>query len=97
MLLNHIKHGTDKSPLKGINTVWEYVYENSVVLMYFILFTRCQLGKTCAKLVGLEENAQYALNNSKTKYSGNYLMNVGLYFDNIEEFGSQILIFKKII
>ena len=86
-----------KSPFEGINTVWEYVYENSVVLMYFTLFTRCQLGKTCVKLVGLEENAQYALNNSKTKYSGNYLMNVGLYFDNIEEFGSQILIFKKII
>ena len=84
-----------KSPFEGINTSWEYVYEDTVVLMFFTMLTKCQLGKVCVKLSGLDEDAIYTEQKSKRKYSGRYLMNVGLYFDNDEEFHSEILIFKK--
>ena len=84
-----------KSPFDGQNTAWEYVYENKVVLMYFTILTRCQIGKVCIKLAGLDEKAHYVEKNSKTKYSGSYLMNVGLYFENDEEFSSKVLVFDK--
>ena len=84
-----------KSPFEGKNVAWEYVYENKVVLMYFTMLTRCQVGKTCVKLLGLDENAQYTLKGGNAKYSGSYLMNVGLYFENTEEFGSKVLVFEK--
>ena len=84
-----------KSPFECMNTAWEYVYEDTVVLMYFTMLTRCQLGKICVKLCGLDEKAQYIEKNSKRQYSGSYLMNVGLYFDNSEEFNSKVLIFDK--
>ena len=84
-----------KSPFDGQNTAWEYVYENKVVLMYFTILTRCQIGKVCVKLAGLDEKAHYVEKNSKTKYSGSYLMNVGLYFENDEEFSSKVLVFDK--
>lgn len=84
-----------KSPFDGQNTAWEYVYEDKVVLMYFTILTRCQIGKVCVKLVGLDEKAHYVEKKSKTKYSGSYLMNVGLYFENDEEFSSKVLVFDK--
>ena len=84
-----------KNPFDSRNASWEYVYKDTVVLMYFTMFTRCQLGKTCVKLCGLDENAEYIEKKSKIKYSGSYLMNVGLYFDNNDEFRSEVLIFEK--
>ncbi len=86
-----------KSPFDGMNTAWEYAYKNTVVLMYFTMFARCQMGKVCVKLCGLDENTQYIEKNSRRKYSGNYLMNVGLYFDSSKEFHSEILIFDKVL
>lgn len=84
-----------KSPFESQSTAWEYIYKNRVVLMYFTILTRCEIGKTNVKLSGLDENAQYIEKNSKTKYSGSYLMNVGLYFDNAKEFSSQVFVFEK--
>lgn len=84
-----------KSPFEGMNTAWEYVYKDTVVLMYFTILIRFQVGKTCVKLSGLDADAQYILRGSNEKYSGSYLMNVGLYFENTEEFSSKILVFEK--
>ena len=84
-----------KSPFEGINTAWEYVYKDKVVLMYFTTFIRCNIGKTCVKLCGLDEKACYTEKNSGRKYSGGYLMNVGLYFENKADFESKILIFEQ--
>ncbi|MBO5177770.1 MAG: alpha-galactosidase [Lachnospiraceae bacterium] len=84
-----------KSPFEGRNTVWEYIYKDKVVLMYFTMFTRSQLGKIQVKLQGLEDSVQYVETLSGRTYSGSYLMNVGLYFDNNKEFNSEILVFEK--
>ena len=85
-----------KSPFEGINTTLEYVYNDTVVLMYFTMFVRSGLGKTRVRLCGLDKNAIYIEKDSGRKYSGSYLMNVGLYFEDSKDFVSEILIFHKI-
>ena len=84
-----------KSPFDGRNTSWEYVYKDKVVLMYFTMFARCFLSKTRVRLVGLDEKAYYTEKASGKKYSGSYLMNVGLYFEDKRDFDSKLLIFEK--
>ena len=49
-----------RSTFKGRNTSWEFVPDDTVVLMYYTIFDRNMLGKTCVKLLGLEEDAYYS-------------------------------------
>ncbi len=85
-----------KSPFEGRNTAWEYVYNDKVVLMYFTILIRCCLGKTRICLCGLDKDAQYIEKSSGKKYTGSYLMNVGLYFEGMKDFESKIIVFEKI-
>jgi len=85
-----------RSPFEGRNAAWEYVHEDTVVLMYYTLFARAVLGKTNVKLCGLDEKGFYIEKSTGRKYSGNYLMNVGLYFEDRKDFDSRLLVFKKI-
>ncbi len=84
-----------RSPFEGRNTSWEFVYKDTAVLMYYTIFARNMLGKTCVKLCGLDENAYYTEKTSGKKYSGSYLMNVGLYFEDKKDFESKLLFFRK--
>lgn len=83
-----------KSPFEG-NTAWEYVYNDTVVLMYYSMLIRCEGGKTNVKFCGLDENAVYVDTNSGKKYRGSYLMNVGLYFYDFVNYGSLLIVFKR--
>lgn len=85
-----------RSMFEGRNTSWEFVYDDKVVLMYFTSLTRVGLGKTCIKLCGLDKNAYYIEKTSGKTYGGDYLMNVGLYFEDKNDFESKLLIFEKI-
>lgn len=84
-----------RSPYDGRNTAWEYVHEDTVVLMYYTLFARAVLGKTNVKLCGLDEKAYYVEKTTGKKYSGSYLMNVGLYFEDRKDFESKVIIFTR--
>ena len=83
------------SPFEGNNTSWEYVYEDRVVLTYYTIRARCTMGKTCVKLCGLDETAKYTDTASGKTYSGSYLMNVGLYFEDKKDYSSELFIFQK--
>lgn len=85
-----------RSMFEGRNTSWEFVCDDKVVLMYFTSLARVGLGKTCIKLCGLDKNAYYAEKISGKKYIGDYLMNVGLYFEDKNDFESKLLIFERI-
>lgn len=84
------------SPFEGRNTSWEFVNDDKVVLMYYTIRTRNTIGKTCVKLCGLEETANYQEIASGKVYSGAYLMNVGLYFEDKIDYTSQLLVFIKL-
>lgn len=84
-----------KSPFEGRNTAWEFVNEDTVVLMYYTILARCQLGKTNVKLCGLDDRAYYSNEKTRKTYSGSYLMNVGLYFEDCRDFESKLLVLKK--
>ena len=71
------------------------MYGDTVCLMYFTIMARSALGKTCIKLCGLDETATYQEQQTGKVYSGSYLMNVGLYFEDKKDFASSLLIFKK--
>ncbi len=83
------------SPFEGRNTSWEYVYEDRVVLTYYTIRARSTMGKTCIKLCGLDGDAKYTDTASGKTYSGSYLMNVGLYFEDKKDYSSQLFVFQK--
>ncbi len=84
-----------RNPFEGRNTSWEFVYKDTVVLMYYTIFARCMLGKTRVKLLGLDENKYYVEKNTQKRYSGSYLMNMGICFCDNKDFESNLLIFKE--
>ncbi|MBR4173643.1 MAG: alpha-galactosidase [Clostridia bacterium] len=85
-----------KNPFENRCLSWEFVKGNTVVLMYYTVSARCNLGKTCVKLQGLNENAKYIDEETGKIYSGSYLMNVGLYFSDEKDFGTKVMLFKKV-
>ena len=84
-----------RNPFEGRNCAWEYVKDDTVVLMYHTLFARCNLGRTCVRLQGLCEDSEYVNEETGLVYSGSFLMNVGLYFEDAKDFDSKLLIFKR--
>ena len=86
-----------KSPFEGRNCAWEYVSEDksSVVMMYFTISAQAQPPLTCVKLAGLDPSALYREKSSEKVYGGDYLMNVGLYFEDCNDFASKMLVFEK--
>ena len=85
-----------KSPFEDRCCSWEFVKDNKVVLMYYTTFGRCSSGKYCVKLQGLCEDAEYKDTNSGKTYSGSYLMNMGLFFENNKDFSSYVIVFERI-
>ncbi len=85
-----------KSPFEGRNCAWEFVKDEKVVLMYYTMFTRCSIEKTCVKLQGLCETAEYTDKETGKTYSGSFLMNFGLYFDDNKDFATKITVFERI-
>ena len=84
-----------KSPFEGRSSAWEFVKDNKVVLMYYTLFAKCSSGKTCIKLKGLCEDARYLDKETKKTYSGSFLMNVGLFFEDRIDFDSKVIVFER--
>lgn len=85
-----------KSPFEGNCAAWEYVSDKQAVLIYTAILAHADMGKTCVKLEGLEADKSYRDTESGEIYSGDYLMNVGLYFCNDSDFDSEMLIFEKV-
>jgi len=87
-----------RSPFEGNNCAWEYVSEDKTkaVLMYCTILGKVQSALIGVKLNGLVPHAEYREKKSGKVYSGDYLMNVGLYFEDSKDFVSHILVFEKI-
>ena len=86
-----------KSPFEGRNAAWEFIKDDTVVLIYCTILARWGLPKTCVKFCGLDPSAMYKEKFTGKIYSGKYLMNVGLYFEDKMDFQSKLLILKKVI
>ena len=84
-----------KSPFEGRSCAWEFLKDGSVVLMYYTTLAKCSTGKTCVKLMGLCGAAEYTDTKTGKSYSGEYLMNNGLYFEDGKDFASRIIILQK--
>ena len=86
-----------KSPFEGNNTAWECVLEDGsqAVLMYCTINGAVMRGRTCVKLKGLIADEQYTIKGKDSLYSGDYLMNVGLYFSDDMDYDSRLLIINK--
>ncbi|MCR4719990.1 MAG: GH36 C-terminal domain-containing protein [Firmicutes bacterium] len=64
------------------------------IILSYTTFARCSLGKTCVKLHGLCETAKYTDKETGKVYSGSYLMNVGLCFENNKDFESKVIVLQ---
>ncbi len=87
-----------KSPFEGNHTAWECVSEDGsqAVLMYCTISGSVMRGRTCVKLKGLLADEMYEIKGKEGIYSGDYLMNVGLYFDDDKDYASTFLMLKKV-
>ena len=87
-----------KSPFEGNNTSWEYVSEDKtrIVLMYCTISAKVVTGRVCVRLMGLRKDMLYRDTKTECVYTGEYLMNVGVYFDDDKDFESHLKIFEVI-
>ncbi len=88
-----------KSPFENNFCSWMFVNKDkseAVVTFATIKGTvrnaRCNL-----KLCGLDENTMYSETETGRTYSGEYLMNVGLFFDNDVDHRTELLKFVKVL
>lgn len=86
-----------KSPFEGNSVVWEYVSENKrrIVLFLFTTFFRKCPGKQNIKLLGIDKNFLYKEKTTDKKYSGEYLENVGLFFEQTSDFEEKIIVLES--
>ena len=85
-----------KSPFEGRNVAWEYASENQVVVIYSTTIAKVALGRTQVRLCGLDKRSKYLNEKTGIMYDGDYLMNVGLYFDDNKDAKSELVILKKV-
>lgn len=85
-----------KSPFEGRNVAWEYADEDTVVLIYATTTAKAAIGRTQVRLRGLDENAKYTDEKNDVVYDGDYLMNVGLYFNDDKDAKSELVVLKKV-
>lgn len=86
-----------RSPFEGEDTAWEHVSADlkQVVLIYCTIRAHVLTGLTQLRFEGLSENAQYRNTETGEIYSGDFLMNVGLYLPDDRDHESRILIFEQ--
>ena len=101
--ISHITHkGTMYrllSPFEGNYTAWEFVSEDEseIVLMIANIIKRGgRVAATRVLLKGLDENANYIVENTGEVYGGDFLMNIGFIRMPEKDFESELLIIKKV-
>ncbi len=87
-----------KSPFEGNTCSWEFVSEkkDKAVLFFATIQAKPNEALCSVKLCGLDENATYKRLDTEEIYSGDYLMNAGLYFYNDIDYKTQLIQFEKI-
>lgn len=77
-----------KSPFEENCCAWEFVSEDkkNAVLMYCTVLASCQGAYSYVKLRGLNADKTYIDIETGKKYGGDYLMNVGIAFENSQDF-----------
>ncbi|MCI5971199.1 MAG: alpha-galactosidase, partial [Oscillospiraceae bacterium] len=101
--ISHITHkGTMYrllSPFEGNYTAWEFLSEDEseIVLMIANIIKRGgRVAATRVLLKGLDENANYIVENTGEVYGGDFLMNIGFIRMPEKDFESELLIIKKV-
>ncbi len=85
------------SPFEGQSSAWEFVSEDKseVVLMHFTILVSPQLPLECVRAEGLDAHGIYIDKATNKEYSGEFLMNRGIYFDNSQDFDSKLIRFSR--
>lgn len=85
-----------RSPFEGENTAWEYVSadQRQVVLLYCTIRAHVLTGLTQLRFEGLAENARYRNTETGEVYSGDFLMNVGLYLPDDRDYETMLMVFE---
>ena len=87
-----------RSLFSGNEVVWEYVYEDTVIVYIGVALYGIHMPPKKIKLAGLDKNARYKIRGTDIVYSGELLMNCGTLLDKDidKDFGSAMIIFDKI-
>ena len=64
--------------------------------MYCTISAKVVTGRVCVRLMGLRKDMLYRDTKTECVYTGEYLMNVGVYFDDDKDFESHLKIFEVI-
>lgn len=99
--IRHVIHSGNmyrlKSPFENNSAAWSFVTDNKqeAVLMHCSILVKPELPLERIRLQGLQKNAVYSDIYSGKEYSGEFLMNYGIKFDNNRDFKSEIMYFKQ--
>ncbi|MGN1116920.1 MAG: alpha-galactosidase, partial [Candidatus Ornithomonoglobus sp.] len=86
-----------KSPFEGQSSAWEFVSEDKseAVLIHFSVMVSPELPMECIRAEGLDADAVYIDKTTNKEYSGEFLMNRGICFDNRRDFQSELIRFSR--
>ncbi len=84
------------SPFDTSFAAWEFVSKDKNEAVVISCSTLVHIyAKELYKLHGLDENAIYLCNQTGEKYSGNALMNIGMFTPQIKDFETNVLTFSR--
>lgn len=94
--VNHGELYRLSSPFES--NVWAVMYTDNdmAVLAYSVIKGDMSFKRYNVKLRGLDADAQYKDIETGDIYDGDYLMNVGRYFDNSADYGTKLMVFEKV-
>lgn len=84
------------SPFDTTFAAWEFVSKDKTEAVVISCSTLVHIySRELYKLCGLDENATYVCDQTGEKYSGNALMNIGMFTPQIKDFETNVLTFHK--
>ncbi len=87
-----------KSPFENDFCSWEYVNKDKseAVVLYSVIHARSNDANHQVRLAGLDKDAMYKRNDTGQIFSGEYLMNAGLYFRNEFDYYTELICLSKL-
>ena len=85
------------SPYESDHATWQYISEDKkeIALFYTIILGKPSTRFENIRLQNLDPDAIYVEQSTGNRYTGEMLMNIGLFFQDNRDFRSELLIFEK--
>ena len=87
-----------ESPFGNNFCSWSFVSENQDEVVFFFASIHAKLldCRQNVRLCGLDSSSKYKRTDTGEIFGGDFLMNVGLYFDNEVDYKTDLIVFERV-